>query len=256
MKVINQNSFIQKNRIYQMDCLEGMKLIPDKSIDMILCDLPYGTTKNKWDSIIPLDELWKEYNRIIKDNGAIVLTAQTPFDKVLGMSNLKMLKYEWIWEKTSATGHLNAKRMPMKAHENVLVFYKKLPTYNPIKTKDHVRKVSKSEHKFNSKLSTNYNKHGFTTYDSTERYPRSVQVFATDKQKEALHPTQKPVALFEYLIKTYSNEGEIVLDNCMGSGTTAVACENLNRQWIGFETESEYIEIANNRLKELKEKSS
>ncbi len=256
MKVINQNSFIQKNRIYQMDCLEGMKLISDKSIDMILCDLPYGTTKNKWDSIIPLDELWKEYNRIIKDNGAIVLTAQTPFDKVLGMSNLKMLKYEWIWEKTSATGHLNAKRMPMKAHENVLVFYKKLPTYNPIKTKDHVRKVSKSEHKFNSKLSTNYNKHGFTTYDSTERYPRSVQVFATDKQKEALHPTQKPVALFEYLIKTYSNEGEIVLDNCMGSGTTAVACENLNRQWIGFETESEYIEIANNRLKELKEKSS
>ncbi|MFP7265759.1 DNA-methyltransferase [Bacillus altitudinis] len=239
-----------------MDCLEGMKLISDKSIDMILCDLPYGTTKNKWDSIIPLDELWKEYNRIIKDNGAIVLTAQTPFDKVLGMSNLKMLKYEWIWEKTSATGHLNAKRMPMKAHENVLVFYKKLPTYNPIKTKDHVRKVSKSEHKFNSKLSTNYNKHGFTTYDSTERYPRSVQVFATDKQKEALHPTQKPVALFEYLIKTYSNEGEIVLDNCMGSGTTAVACENLNRQWIGFETESEYIEIANNRLKELKEKSS
>ncbi len=124
MKVINQNSFIQKNRIYQMDCLEGMKLISDKSIDMILCDLPYGTTKNKWDSIIPLDELWKEYNRIIKDNGAIVLTAQTPFDKVLGMSNLKMLKYEWIWEKTSATGHLNAKRMPMKAHENVLVFIK------------------------------------------------------------------------------------------------------------------------------------
>lgn len=244
---------LELNRIYQRDCLaeDGMKLIPDKSIDMILCDLPYGTTRNKWDSVLDLESLWKQYNRIIKDNGAIVLTAQTPFDKVLGASNLKMLRYEWIWEKTSATGHLNAKRMPMKAHENVLVFYKKLPTYNPQKTTGHERKVSKAEHKINSKMTTNYNEHGLTTYDSTERYPRSVQVFATDKQKEAYHPTQKPVALMEYLIKTYTNEGETVLDNCIGAGTTAVAAQRLNRKWLGFETENEYIEIANKRLEQI-----
>lgn len=239
---------IELNRIYQMDCLEGMKLIPDKSIDMILCDLPYGTTKNKWDSIINLEKLWVQYNRIIKDSGAIVLTAQTPFDKVLGCSNLKMLKYEWIWEKTSATGHLNAKKMPMKAHENILVFYKSPPTYNPQKTTGHERKVSKAEHKVNCVMTSNYNEHGLTSYDSTERYPRSVQVFATDKQKEAYHPTQKPVALFEYLIKTYTNEGYVILDNCIGSGTTAVAALKNNRKFIGFETESEYIEVANMRI--------
>ena len=147
---------MELNKIYNEDCLVGMNDIPDKSIDMILCDLPYGTTKNKWDSIIDLDELWNHYNRIIKDNGAIVLTAQTPFDKVLGVSNLKMLKYEWIWEKTSATGHLNAKKMPMKAHENILVFYKKPPTYNPQKTTGHERKVSTAKHKRNSKNSSNY----------------------------------------------------------------------------------------------------
>ena len=225
-----------------------MKDIPDKSIDMILCDLPYGTTKNKWDSIIDLDELWNHYNRIIKDNGAIVLTAQTPFDKVLGVSNLKMLKYEWIWEKTSATGHLNAKKMPMKAHENILVFYKKPPTYNPQKTTGHERKVSTAKHKRNSKNSSNYGESSATTYDSTERYPRSVQLFSTDKQKSSLHPTQKPVALFEYLIKTYSNEGETVLDNCMGSGTTAVACMNTNRNYIGFELDKDYYELANERI--------
>ncbi|MGM1044748.1 MAG: DNA-methyltransferase [Bacillota bacterium] len=234
-----------------MDCLEGMKLIPDKAIDMILCDLPYGTTQNKWDTIIDLNLLWKQYNRIIKDNGAIVLTAQTPFDKVLGCSNLKMLKYEWIWEKTNATGHLNAKKMPMKAHENVLVFYKNLPIYNPQKTTGHKRKVSAVEHRKNSKMSTNYNAYVPNTYDSTERYPRSVQVFAMDKQKEAYHPTQKPVALFEYLIKTYTDEGDIVLDNCMGSGTTAVAALKNNRKFIGFETESKYIEIANTRIDSL-----
>lgn len=239
---------LELNRIYQRDCIEGMKLLPDKSIDMILCDLPYGTTRNKWDSVIPLDEMWAQYERIIKDNGAIVLTAQTPFDKVLGASNLKLLRYEWIWEKTSATGHLNAKKMPMKAHENVLIFYKKLPTYNPQKTTGHQRKVSKAEHKVNCDKSSNYNDYGLTTYDSTERYPRSVLVFPTDKQKEALHPTQKPVALFEYLIRTYTNEGEIVLDNCMGSGTTAVSAVRTNRNFIGFERESEYVEIANKRL--------
>lgn len=242
---------IELNKIYNEDCLEGMKRVPDNSIDMILCDLPYGTTRNKWDSIISLDRLWEQYERIIKDNGAIVLTAQTPFDKVLGNSNLKLLKYEWIWEKTNATGHLNAKKMPMKAHENILVFYKKLPTYNPQKTTGHERKVSKVEHRKNSKLSTNYNDYIPNTYDSTERYPRSVQVFAMDKQKEAIHPTQKPVALFEYLIKTYTNEGDIVLDNCMGSGTTAIAAINTNRKYIGFELDNTYFKQSTERINKI-----
>lgn len=233
-----------------------MKDIPDGGVDMILCDLPYGTTaRNKWDTVIPFEPLWEQYERVIKDNGAIVLTAQTPFDKVLGCSNLKLLRYEWIWEKTSATGHLNAKRMPMKAHENILVFYKKLPTYNPQKTTGHERKVSTAKHKRNSVMTTNYNEHGLTTYDSTERYPRSVQVFATDKQKEALHPTQKPIALFEYLIKTYTNEGETVLDNCIGVGTTSIAAINTGRNWIGIELEKKYVDIANNRIEEHLTKS-
>lgn len=230
------------------DCLEKMKDIPNKSIDMILCDLPYGTTRNKWDSVLSLDELWEQYNRIIKDNGAIVLFAQTPFDKVLGCSNLKMLRYEWIWEKTSATGYLNAKKMPMKAHENILVFYKKLPTYNPQKTTGHKRKVSKAEHKIDCVKTTNYGEHGLTTYDSTERYPRSVQVFKTDKQKAALHPTQKPVELLEWLIKTYTNEDETVLDNCMGSGSTAIACVNTNRSFIGIELTEKYFEASKKRI--------
>lgn len=230
------------------DCLVEMKKIKSKSIDMILCDLPYGTTKNKWDSIIPLDKLWEQYSRIIKDNGVVALTAQTPFDKLLGVSNLKMLRYEWIWEKTSATGHLNAKKMPMKAHENILIFYKKLPTYNPQKTFGHERKVSKAVHKINSKNSTNYGDSVNTTYDSTERYPRDVIKFKTDKQKLALHPTQKPVALMEYLIKTYTNEEDLVLDSCMGSGTTGVACMNTNRNFIGIELEEKYYNIAKQRI--------
>ena len=247
---------IELNKIYNEDCIsensnEGMNRITNKSIDMILCDLPYGVTaRNKWDEILPFDKLWERYERIIKDNGAIVLTASQPFTSKLIISNLKLFKYEWIWEKTSATGHLNAKKMPMKAHENIVVFYKKTPTYNPQKTTGHKRKVSKAEHKIDCIMTTNYNEHGFTTYDSTERYPRSVQVFSTDKQKEALHPTQKPVALFEYLIKTYTNEGMTVLDNCMGSGTTAIACMNTNRNYIGFELDNTYYELANKRIEE------
>lgn len=229
------------------DCLEKMKDIPNKSIDMILCDLPYGTTRNKWDSVLSLDELWEQYNRIIKDNGAIVLFAQTPFDKVLGCSNLKMLRYEWIWEKTSATGHLNAKKMPMKAHENILVFYKKLPTYNPQKTTGHTPVHSYTKHQDDG---SNYGKTliGISGGGSTERYPRSVQVFKTDKQKEALHPTQKPVELLEYLIKTYTNKNETVLDNTMGSGSTGVACVNTKRNFIGIELEDDYFDIAKNRI--------
>ena len=239
---------IELNKIYNEDCLEGMKRIPDKAVDMILCDLPYGTTRNKWDSIIPLEPLWDQYERVIKDNGAIVLTAQTPFDKVLGVSNLKLLRYEWIWEKTTSTGFLNAKKMPMKAHENILVFYKKLPTYNPQKTTGHPRKVSTAEHKVGSKATSNYGEHGLTGYDSTERYPRSVQLFSTDKQKIAIHPTQKPVALFTYLIKTYTNEGETVLDTCMGGGTTAVSCIDTDRKYIGFEIGEKEFTDANERI--------
>ena len=237
---------MELNKIYNEDCLVGMKRIPDKSIDMILCDLPYGTTRNKWDTIIPLDKLWEQYDRITKDNGAIVLTAQTPFDKVLGMSNLETLKYEWIWTKYSGTGHLNAKKMPMKNHENILVFYKKLPTYNPQMTKG-TPYTQKS-----GKASSNYNpQERVTTVNEGYRYPLTVQKFKSEK---GLHPTQKPVELFEYLIKTYTNEGETVLDNCMGSGTTAIACINTNRNYIGFELDKEYykasIERINNHVKD------
>ena len=245
--------------LQQGDCLELMKDIPSKRIDLILCDLPYGTTKNKWDSVLDLDSLWEQYNRIIKDRGVILLFAQTPFDKVLGVSNLKHLRYEIIWQKTAPTGFLNANKMPMKAHENILVFYKKLPTYNPQKTKGHTRKVASKESRAKSierqKLKvdnkdSNYNFYGesSTGYDSTERYPLSVQVFAKDQQKENYHPTQKPVALLEWLIRTYTNEGDLVLDNCMGSGSTGVACVNTNRDFIGIELTEQYFKIAQSRI--------
>jgi DNA modification methylase len=244
---------LQLNKLYHGDCLEIMSTIDDKSIDMILCDLPYGTTACKWDTIIPFEPLWQHYNRIIKDNGAIVLTASQPFTSNLILSNPEMFRYEWIWEKTQATGHLDAKRKPMKAHENVCVFYKKQSTYNFQKTYGHKRKVSLAKHKQNTEKNQAeiYHKSdNFTDYDTTERYPRSVITFASDKQKCALHPTQKPVALFEYLIKTYTDEGQIVLDNCIGSGTTAIAAIRTNRNWIGIEKEEKYYDIALKRIKE------
>lgn len=239
---------IKLNKIYNMDCLIGMQQIPDKSIDMILCDLPYGTTQNKWDTIIPLNPLWRQYERIVKDNGAIVLTGCQPFTSQLIMSNPKLYRYELIWQKTTVTGHLNAKKMPMRAHENILVFYKKLPTYNPQMTTGHKRKISTARHKRNSKKSTNYNDYELSSYDSTERYPRSVMTYATDKQKSVIHPTQKPVALFEYLIKTYTNEGEVVFDGCSGSGTTAVAAINTNRKFICMEKEKDYFDKSVERI--------
>ena len=238
------------NEIYLGNCLELMpKHVEDKSIDMIFCDLPYGTTQNKWDSVIPLDKLWKEYNRVIKDNGAIVLFAQTPFDKVLGASNLKMLKYEWVWEKTQATGHLNAKKMPMKAHENILVFYKKLPTYNPQKTTGHkpmnngVRRSSLKNENYNE-----INKVDLPFGGDTDRYPRTVLEFKSDKQNNYLHPTQKPLDLIEYMIKTYTNEGDLILDNTCGSGTTGRGAKNLNRDYIMMEQDPKYYEIACKRV--------
>ena len=229
------------NKLYNEDCLEGMKIIADGSIDMVLCDLPYGTTRNKWDSVIPLEALWEQYRRVIKPNGVIVLTAQTPFDKVLGCSNLRMLKYEWIWVKQQGTGHLNAKKMPLKNHENILVFYNKLPTYHPQmdKGEPYTCKSGNGSTSYNAQKSV-------TTVNKGERYPKTVQRFSYDRIK--LHPTQKPVALFEYLIKTYTNPGELVLDNCMGSGTTAVACMNTGRNFIGFEMDKGYYDIACDRI--------
>ncbi|MBL4622889.1 MAG: site-specific DNA-methyltransferase [Immundisolibacteraceae bacterium] len=227
------------------DCLERMKEIADCSVDMILTDPPYGTTMCKWDSLIDLDLMWLQLKRIIKPSGAIVLMAQTPFDKVLGCSNLEMLRHEWIWEKTNATGFLNAKKMPLKAHENALVFYKSLPVYNPQFTHGHERKTAKRK-TVNSEC---YGKAlNLTDYDSTSRYPRSVIKFQSDKQKQNLHPTQKPVALMEYLIKTYTNENETVLDFTMGSGTTGVAAKNLQRDFIGIEMDKGYFNVAKERI--------
>lgn len=247
-------SSLELNRIYQMDCLEGMKLIPDKSIDMILCDLPYGTTKCKWDEIIPFEPLWEQYERIIKNNGAIVLTGAQPFTSSLVSSNLKLFRYSLVWEKSKSSGFLNAKRMPLRAHEDILVFYKKLPVYNPQMSigssyDKGVRKKQDQEDLYGEYKQTHVKSDGL-------RYPRSV-IYKKTAESEGVtyHKTQKPLALFEYLIKTYTNEGDTVLDNCMGSGTTAVACETLNRKWIGFETESDYIEIANKRLESIDLKS-
>lgn len=228
--------------LMQGDCLEIMKLIPDGSVDMVLCDLPYGTTQNAWDSVIPFPELWAEYKRVGKENCAFVLTAQPPFDKVLGCSNLGMLKYEWIWEKTKATGHLNAKKQPMKAHENVLVFYAKQATYNP---QGLVRKVIPTLRRGGNN-GGNYGKSDKSSLTEFEGYPRSV--IQIPSEGSTVHPTQKPIALMEYLIRTYTNPGDTVLDNTMGSGTTLVAAVNTGRFGIGIERDDKYFAIACGRV--------
>ena len=236
---------ISFDKVIQGDCLEVMKDIPDKIIDMILCDLPYGTTACKWDTIIPFEPLWKEYKRIIKDNGAIVLTASQPFTSALVMSNPDMFKYEWIWEKSKATGYLNSKIMPMIAHENILVFGKGKVKYNPQKIKStpyNKGKAHRPTDVYGGQVAT------LVKNEDGMRFPRTVQYFITAESEGKLHPTQKPVALFEYLIKTYTNEGDLVLDNCAGSGTTGVACKNLKRNFILIEKEQEYIDIINKRL--------
>ena len=229
--------------LLQGDCLELMKQVPDKSIDLILCDLPYGTTQNKWDTIIPFDKLWAQYNRIIKDNSAILLFSQMPFGANLIMSNPKMFRYEWIWEKDNSTGFLNAKKMPLKKHENILVFYKHLPTYNP-----QMREGFKSYSQTQGRHSSNYGAYeeGYITSSDGTRYP--IDIIEFNRDKSGLHPTQKPVALLEYLVKTYTNEGDTVLDNCMGSGSTGVACVNTNREFIGMELDEKYYKIACERL--------
>jgi site-specific DNA-methyltransferase (adenine-specific) len=221
------------------DCLEYMPTIPDKSIDMILCDLPYGTTQNKWDSIIPLDKLWIEYRRICK--GLIVLTAAQPFTSVLVNSQLELFKYEWIWQKDNATGFLNAKKQPLRNHESILVFYKEQCLYIPQFTegKPYTTKGNGPTTNYGDQIST-------PTINEGKRYPLSIIKFTRDKDK--VHPTQKPVALMEYLIKTYTNEKAVVLDNCMGSGTTGVACKNLGRSFIGIEKDPSYFKIAEARI--------
>lgn len=227
------NHKIRLNTIYHMDCLDLMVSIDDKSIDLIIGDLPYGTTKNEWDNIIPFEEMWKSFNRIVKDNGAILLFAQPPFNIKLAASNMGMYRYDWVWEKTSASGFLNASKMPLKAHEYVLVFYKKLPTYNPQKTKGHKKEVTK-ESADKCIMSSNYGKsYKRTAYCSDERYPRSVLKFKSDKQFCQVHPTQKPVKLIKYFIETYTNAGAVIFDPTAGSGTTGVACEELgDRHYI------------------------
>lgn len=214
------------------------------------------TAHNKWDSIIPFEPLWKEYERITKDNAAIILFGNGMFTADLMQSNRKLWRYNLIWQKTQPTGFLNAKKMPLRAHEDICVFYKTLPIYNPQMTTGHVRKVSKAEHKVNSKKTTDYGEHGLTTYDSTERYPRSVLTFSKDVQKSALHPTQKPIALIEYLIKTYTNPGELVLDSCAGSMTLAVAAMNTGRNYICIEKDPEIFEIGKKRVEDYYERLS
>ena len=234
------------------DCFDEMPRLAAKSIDMVLADLPYGTTNCAWDTELDLQRLWSEYRRICR--GPVVLFAQTPFDKALGASNLRELRYEWIWEKTHPTGHLNAKRAPLKAHENVLVFYRERPTYNPIKTTGHARKAAVKRRD----LTPVYGAQCFApiAYDSTERYPRSVLTFPSDKQRSKLHPTQKPVALCEYLIRTYTNPGDLVLDNCMGSGTTGVACLNTGRRFIGVEKDPLIFDVASKRIADLQKEAA
>ncbi len=232
---------MDKIKLLHGDCLELMKDIPDKSIDLILADLPYGTTKNRWDTIIPLNKLWKEYNRIIKPNGAIVLFGSQPFTTKLISSNLKNYKYQWYWKKNKPSNHFNAKRQPLRNIEDICVFYKRQPTYNPQMVK---RDVAVTGTDYGTSTTYRATKGGYTkTY--THKYPVNLLEYSRDAQ---LHPTQKPVALLEYLIKTYTNEGETVLDNVMGSGSTGVACLNTNRNFIGIELDDEYFEIAKERI--------
>lgn len=234
------------NTLYQGDCLEIMPQLPDGSIDMILCDLPYGITQNNWDCYIPLDKLWEQYTRIIKPNGAIVLTSSGIFTAQLIMSQPKLYKYKWIWEKSKPTNFLNAKKQPLRKHEDVCVFYKKQPTYNPQMTqgKPYDKGVRKDQ-----QTGSYGDFQPVHVRSSGERYPTDIIYFKTaESEGEVVHPTQKPVALLEYLIKTYTNEGDTVLDNCMGSGSTGVACANTGRNFIGIESDENYYKVAQKRV--------
>ena len=249
----------RKYILYQGNCLELMKNIRDKSIDCIICDLPYGvTSKNKWDTIIPYEPLWKEYKRIIKDNGPIILFGQDKFTAKTMLSNEKMHRYNLIWNKVLTSGFLNAGKMPLREHEDIMIFYKKLPTYNPQFTEgkplhgmgEKFKKVKNNNNNYNDFNSCNNpsaNREG-----DTKKYPKSILTFPRPASSKMLHPTEKPVELLEYLIKTYSNENDVILDNCMGSGSTGVACLNTNRRFIGIELDEKYFNIAKGRLENIK----
>ena len=241
-----------KIELYNGDCLELMKSIQEKSVDMILCDLPYGTTACKWDTVIPFEPLWEQYNRVIKNNGAIVLFGSEPFSSYLRMSNIKNYKYDWIWDKVTAKGHLVAKIRPMQETENISVFGNSKITYYPI-----MELREKERKDVNVEYSRTEIMGGKTTKEMEKitrkyRYPKNIIRVSNASQKDKLHPTQKPVALLEYLIKTYTNEGDIVLDNCMGSGSTGVACVNTNRNFIGIELDKDYFNIAKERIENAK----
>lgn len=249
---------IELNKIYNEDCLEGMKRIPDGSMDCIICDLPYevlnkGNEHAQWDRIIPFEPLWEQYERVIKDNGAIVLFAQGMFTAKLMMSNERLWRYNLIWNKIAPTGFLNANRMPLRRHEDICVFYKTLPKYNPQmeKCEPHRHNHDKGSMKGNPKNRCYGSFIDLPTVISDEKFPTSIIDIAKEHSVgKFFHPTQKPVNLIAYLIKTYTNEGETILDNCMGSGTTAIAAIRTKRNFIGFELQKEYYDIANKRIKQ------
>ena len=237
--------------LWQGDCLNLMTDIPNKSVDMILCDLPYGTTQNEKDIRLPFDKLWEQYNRIIKDNGCIALFGQGTFYVDLVNSNRKMFRYDLVWNKELTSGFLNAKRMPLRQHEQIAIFYKKLPTYNPQFSKG--KPLHSKGKSYKDKPIKNQNYGDYKTTDdvragSTDKYPTSIFSFSKPHPSVAVHRTEKPTALLECLIKTYTNEGGIVLDNCMGSGSTGVACMNINRKFIGIELDGMYFEISKQRI--------
>lgn len=241
---------METNIIYNEDCLEGMERIPDGSVDCIICDPPYGQTHNHWDSVLSFDKMWLEYNRVIKENGVIILFAQGMFTAKLMLSNEKMWKYNLVWKKGDrVSGFLNAKRQPLRNHEDICVFYRKQPTYNPqMREGKPLHGRGGGEHRF---INNNYGKYSEledTRAGSTEKYPISVLNF--DRPHPPIHPTQKPVELIQYLIRTYTNEGEVVLDNCIGSGTTAIAAIRENRRYIGFEVNEEYYNMTIKRINE------
>ena len=244
---------VQANSLINDDCLNAMKFIPDSSISMILADPPYGTTACKWDSVIPLEPMWEQLKRVIKPNGAIVLFGSEPFSSALRMSNIKNYKYDWVWDKKLAVGHLVAKKRPMARHEIISIFYKKAPTYNPqMVLREKPRTIKK---KIGSGNTVHMNHTQDKDYEVTldSRYPTTI-LLESNAKRGGLHPTQKPVALMEYLIKTYTNEGELVLDFTAGSFTTGVACQNTNRDFIGIEMDDNYFKIGSDRMAENKKR--
>ena len=233
------------------DALEVLPRLAAQGLtaDMIFADPPYGTTHCRWDAVIDIPKMWKELKGVSLPRTPVLLFCQQPFTSVLGSSNLKRLRYSWVWEKTQPTGFLNARRMPMKAHEDILVFYDRLPKYNPMKTGGHKRKVVMAVHQLKCEQGEIYRRHdNYRDYVSTERYPRSVLTYKTDKQLSCLHAAQKPVALLEYLIRTYTDEGDTVLDFAMGSGSTGVACRNTGRRFVGIEIDEAIFQTAYNRI--------